>query len=148
MSLFLDILEVGLGPLASIWGASKQAGAANSASQASLQAQRESLAFAREQALEEKRRYEEEQARLDAAYAAEQARRAPFRNAALSILGDYGFEIPASAYQTPDRPEDWQPGMSGPQAAPRGVDSTGFGAVRRRTPTTSQTIRSLLERGY
>lgn len=97
----------------------------------------------------ERQRYEREEARLDQAWAAEQARRAPYRNAALSILGDYGFNVTPEMYQ-PTRPEGWLPG-EGAWAYPGPVDrntrlrETGFdAAVPRRTPTVRRTPSDFL----
>ena len=141
-----EVIGAGIGAAGSLFGASQSAGASNRAAQYQMQAHRESLAFAREQAEEERRRWEDEVRRADAAWASEQAYRAPYRNAGLSILGGYGFDVPASAYQTPDRPEGWMPGMPDQYRSGADVDPSGFGAVRRRTPTASRSIGAMMGR--
>lgn len=143
----VPLAEAGIGAAASIFGASKQASAGNKAAQLNYRAQQEALAQARQEAEFERERYRQEQARLDQAWAAEQARRAPFRNAALGILGDFGFNVPEGAYQ-PARPEDWLPGEgSYGYRSPTPIEETGFGAIPRRTPTVRRTVNQYMGRG-
>lgn len=132
-------------------GALFESGATKDAAQLQFRSNQEALNFAREEARREQERWEEEQARLDAAWAADQARRAPYRNASLSILsGYYGYDVPESAWQTPERPEGWTPEMSGRFSSrrnPEEEDQSGFYMIPRRTPTTNQTISQWMRGG-
>jgi len=137
---------------ATVGGAALASRGSNRASERQSQSNSEMLAFEREQAALEQQRYEDEQARLDAAWAADQARKAPFRDAALSILGGYGYNIPDNAWQTSQRPEGWGGGATpSPNSVYRDpasarIDESGFDGVQRRTPTARDTIASMMRR--
>ena len=139
------IVAAGIGAAGALGGAALSSRGQNRAIQAQSASDADALAFAREQAAKEEARYADEQARLDQAWAEEQARLAPYRAAGLSILGNY---LPGAVNaQPPSRPEGWTPGMSaqdGGVAAPS--DSTGFGNIQRRTPTTRDTISQMMQR--
>lgn len=96
----------------------------------------EAIGFERDLLKEENRRYQQEQDRLDAIWEAEQQRRLPYRQASLSILGDYGFDVPDSVPTA--RPSDWRPsqgsyrpsGSKDPMTL--GTESAGFGFTPQR----------------
>ena len=144
-----QIVAAGIGAGASLFGASKQSSSANRAAQLQAQATREALDFARQQAEEERRREEEEQRRLDEAWRQDQAWRAPYRAASLSILGGYGFDVPRTMEGGRPRPEGWRPeDTAWSQADFTQIDETGFGSIGRRTPTASGSIGSMMRRPW
>jgi len=76
------------------------------------EALRRAEAFEREQAAEDKRRYDEQQAALKAQWDAEQERRRPYREAAERIIARYGGR-PGTARVTPtEMPAGWAPGAA------------------------------------
>lgn len=89
-----------VGALATKHGANKQAEAANQAARIESQGLDKQLAFARESAAEDKRRYDQSQGMAAQQWNAQQAQRAPYRAASAAILGrTMGMRVPA--YQVP-----------------------------------------------
>jgi len=142
------VLSVAIPAAASLGGAYLQGRGYGRAADAQLSANNAQLEFAREQEAAAQARYEDEQRRLDEAWAAEQQHRAPFRRASAGILSGYGFggsspsRGPAGASPTgvgsSARPAGWTPGGGSGGFGPSGsvTDFSGFGLGKPTGPST------------
>jgi hypothetical protein len=110
----------------------------NRATEAQERSAAEQLAYLREQAAEDKRRYEQEQAQARTAWEAYEARRAPFRAAAAAILRDtMGLDVPPYTPQpfdpTRPTPAPRQSATLGTLAQPRSSASAPLAPPRQLT---------------
>jgi hypothetical protein len=108
---------------AGIYGAKKQSSAAKRADQIAQQSNADQLAYLREQSVEDRRRYDEQQGQSAAQYNAHEQMRAPYRAASAAILGrTMGMQVPSYSPATigayagslpTQRPQIPQPGTVG-----------------------------------
>jgi len=117
---------------ATIYGAHQQSSATRKASDIAAKGNADTIAFEREQAAEDKRRYDQQTAAERAQYEATEARRAPYRAASAMILSRR-TGLPYEPYQ----PQPYQPPtfktvgeLARPSAAPPMVPTQGGGTIR------------------
>ena len=126
--------EVVGGPLVGgafgLLGASKQSSSADKAAELALQGNREALAFEREQAAEDKRRYEEQLAAQRAQWDAYQNQMAAYRAASRGLLDQNVARLGLASYKAPAAPQ-YIPGMTAP--------STNLGQIAGLSPKMSPT---------
>lgn len=83
-----------IGAGSSLLGAGIASRGQSRAADASMQANREALAFEREREMRRRQEYDQERAEQRAQFEANERRLAPYRQASASVLAKYGIQIP------------------------------------------------------
>lgn len=119
-----DILGAGTGIAGSLFADRGSSRAAD----ASMQANREALAFEREREMRRRQEYDQERSERRAQFEANERRLAPYRQAAASVLAKYGVQIPLNEPQAPPMGAPPPPAAGvPPMPAPMDLGSLGRG---------------------